>query len=227
MRKFGLSQEGLKSIACVTMLIDHISAVFAPWVGLRIVGRVAFPIYCFLLCEGVEHTRDPKRYALRLGIGAVLSEVPYDLLFFGGMTWMRSSVMVTLLLGLFAVLGIRRCEKSWGKMLAVVVAVSLAELLGTDYGGMGILLIVLFAIPMPGVARLALMAVMCCSSDGITMTVLDISVPIQVFALLALLPIGLYSGQKRTSSRVLQWGFYLFYPVHLLALLVVRGTVWS
>ena len=60
MRKF-LSQEWLKVIACFTMLADHIGAVFFPrlyW--LRIVGRLAFPIYCFLLAEGAAHTGNPK-----------------------------------------------------------------------------------------------------------------------------------------------------------------------
>ena len=51
-KKRGLSQEGLKLIACVTMLIDHIGAAFVPVLWLRVVGRIAFPIYCFLLAEG-------------------------------------------------------------------------------------------------------------------------------------------------------------------------------
>ena len=52
-KKTGLSQEGLKLIACVTMLIDHIGAAFVPsMLWLRVVGRIAFPIYCFLLAEG-------------------------------------------------------------------------------------------------------------------------------------------------------------------------------
>lgn len=86
MPKRGLSQETLKIIACVTMLLDHIGATFCPGIGLRIVGRIAFPIYCFLLAEGVHYTHSPKKYGLRLLIGALLSEIPFDLLFFGELT---------------------------------------------------------------------------------------------------------------------------------------------
>lgn len=59
-----LSQESLKLIACVTMLLDHIGAVFLPgyytYYALRILGRLSFPIYCFLLVEGAHHTRNPS-----------------------------------------------------------------------------------------------------------------------------------------------------------------------
>ena len=79
--KKGISQEGLKILACLTMLLDHIGAVFVRGYTLRIIGRIAFPIYCFLLVEGVLHTKNPRRYGLRLGIGLLLSEIPFDLLF--------------------------------------------------------------------------------------------------------------------------------------------------
>ena len=115
MKRFGMSQEMLKLIACMTMLIDHIAAVLVipsdaamlagdttvAWVHvvMRGIGRVAFPIFCFLLVEGAHHTRNPRKYALRLSLGMVLSEIPFDLAFFGRLTWAHQSVMVTLLLG--------------------------------------------------------------------------------------------------------------------------------
>ena len=92
MRKHGLSQEGLKLLACVTMLIDHIGATLVLrmlqtmsvrneqyyllvgiYYTMRIIGRVAFPIYCFLLVEGAYHTRNPKKYGMRLFVGMLLS----------------------------------------------------------------------------------------------------------------------------------------------------------
>lgn len=112
MKKSGLSQEMLKIIACVTMLIDHVGAtvvesqffvtpfdgIYYLYFAMRIIGRVAFPIYCFLLAEGAHYTHDPRRYALRLFVGALLSEPGFDFALFGGWTWEHQSVMVTLLL---------------------------------------------------------------------------------------------------------------------------------
>ena len=80
----GLSTFQLKWIAIITMLIDHIGAVLFPYeLGYRIIGRIAFPIFCFLIVEGFSHTRDVRRYMVRLGIFALISELPYDLAFHG------------------------------------------------------------------------------------------------------------------------------------------------
>ena len=78
----------LKLIAIITMLIDHIAAVLIPsdtmlWLVMRCIGRLAFPIFVFLLVEGFHHTRDVKKYLLRLGAFALISEVPFDLAFYG------------------------------------------------------------------------------------------------------------------------------------------------
>ena len=100
MQKRGLSQEGLKLIACITMLVDHIGAVFFPFTAwFRIIGRIAFPIYCFMLAEGVYHTKNPRKYGLRLLIGALLSEALYDCTFYGGFNWHYQNVMLALLIG--------------------------------------------------------------------------------------------------------------------------------
>ncbi|MCI9067722.1 MAG: conjugal transfer protein TraX, partial [Lachnospiraceae bacterium] len=80
-----LNGRTLKWIAVVTMFIDHLGIVLSPgvstevWRTMRIVGRIAFPIFCFLLVEGFYHTRDVKKYLLRLGAFALVSELPFDL----------------------------------------------------------------------------------------------------------------------------------------------------
>ena len=215
------SQEGLKLLACITMLIDHIGATIIPDLNLRIIGRLSFPIFCFLMVEGIWHTRNVKKYGLRLAIGALLSELPFDLLFFGGFTWTHQSVMVTLLLGLLAVYWGRK-QKNY--LLPFAVCFLAAEFLGTDYGGWGVAMIVMFAVtkelPHRFWLQLLGMALIFWCMGSYAVPFGGIRIPIQFFALPAMIPIGLYSGEKLTRNPVAQWAFYLFYPVHLTILLL-------
>ena len=211
--KRGISQEMLKLIACVTMLMDHVGAVFFPgeleW---RLVGRMAFPIYCFLMAEGMARTSNVKKYGLRLAIGAVLAEMPFDLLFFGKPTLAHQSVMVTLLLGYGMVLLMEKFPKF---QLFVLFAAGLAaELLATDYGALGIYMIWMFVMtkemPRRNLLQTVLLAAGTWAINGYW---------VQMFAVAAMVPIALYHGRKAGHSKVIQWMFYLFYPVHL-------GILW-
>ena len=236
--KRGFSQEALKLIACITMLIDHFAAVvllsLTPrtqtivdlYYILRIIGRFAFPIYCFLLAEGAHYTRNPKKYALRLAIGAVLSELPYDLAFEGGWTMGSQNVMITLLLGFCALEMMKRCPRLWQKVLIVLPFALAAKWLNTDYGAKGVLLIALFALTrdMPRKTLLQALGIWFVFSPNHAMMLNwlgGISWTIQEHAVLAILPIAFYSGEKRSSNKALQWVFYLFYPVHLTVLYLV------
>ena len=212
----GLSQEWLKVIACVTMLMDHIGAAFFPWaLWWRIVGRMAFPIYCFLLAEGLARTRDMKRYGQRLAFGAVLAEIPFDLLFFGGLTLAHQSVMVTLLIGYFMVLWMRRFPR-W-KMFALCICALTAEMLCTDYGALGVMTIGLFVLTRDMEHRLLFqifgLMVLNWTLNGYWL---------QMFAVAAIIPIALYNGTKSSHSKAIQRGFYLFYPLHMLVLLLLQ-----
>ena len=101
MKKRGLlCQEWLKGIACLTMLIDHTAVVFGLPMWLRVIGRLAFPLYCFLIAEGIAHTGNAGKYFLRLGIMAVLSEPIYDFVLYGNRNiWLHQNVLWLLLLG--------------------------------------------------------------------------------------------------------------------------------
>lgn len=222
--RWGLSQEGLKLVACVSMLLDHIGAVFLPgyytYYTLRIIGRIAFPIYCFLLAEGAFYTRNRRKYALRLGIGAVLSELPFDLAFYGGVTLAHQSVMLTLLLGLGA-LSLGRNRHPAIRILITLLLAGAAEWLNTDYGAWGVLMIAAF-----GLSReisgskwitAGLLAAICLMMDSARVPFLG-NVPIELFALGAMVPIALYSGEKRTAGKGIGRAFYSCYPLHLLVL---------
>lgn len=226
MTKRPLSQEGLKFLACAIMLLDHIGATLIPWGTLRIIGRLAFPIFCFLLAEGAHYTRNPRNYLLRLGIGAILSELPFDLALFGSWSWRHQSVMVTLLLGAMALLAMKQMTRPLLKVLVLLLFACLADFMNTDYGGAGVLMIGLFGLTWERkygwVIQLLGMYLICrWIIPGGVVWFIDRYVFIEIFAILALIPIWLYSGKKSTSSRVVQWAFYLFYPVHLWILYLI------
>lgn len=243
MKKRGLSQESLKTIACVSMLLDHFGLIvvlncFHQATGvqkgtlldlyelLRIIGRLAFPIYCFLLTEGAFYTRDPKRYGLRLLIGALLAEVPFDLAIFGGITWAHQSVMVTLLLGFVMLEVMKKCPNLPVKLLTVSLFAVVANALNTDYGAKGICVVALFALTRELSHKRVwqFLGLWCIFSPNHLMALNWIggfTVTMQELAVLALVPISLYTGRKAAGSSVLQWGFYLFYPVHLMVLYLI------
>ena len=235
MRKKILSQESLKLIACLTMFIDHFGHAIVPvlpvphmvelYYACRIIGRIAFPIYCFLLAEGMRHTRSPQKYILRLSLGILLAELPFDILFEGGFTWAYQSVMVTLSLGAVMLLCMEKIQKKGLKLLLVLPFAVLAELAKCDYGGWGIVMIALFAlIDRSSLQAVALLLVNACMESA-ALPILGIPISVQLFASAAMIPISLYSGQKLSHNRVLQWAFYLFYPFHLLILWIILALV--
>lgn len=238
-----LSQEWLKGIACVTMLIDHLGYIAFPQVlWMRMVGRLAFPIYCFLLTEGMVHTHSRPVYMLRLLLTGILSEFAFDLAFYRGFTWEKQSVMVTLLIGAAMLWGMELVKKLLKKplsmlenknrylgILAEAVAMGLVffpfhYIIGrfqSDYGWKGIFLIAMFAItrrmPLKNLIRAACMIWLARVSSSLV-NFAGVVIRFQLPAVLALVPIALYSGKKLTRNRALQWSFQLFYPVHLLIL---------
>lgn len=241
--KKGISQEGLKLIACATMLIDHIGyeiiyplysrsvVIYEPgllynlYLLCRCIGRISFPIFAFLLVEGIRRTGNRKAYALRLALGAMLAEVPYDLLVSGEVFWQQQSVMVTLLLGFLAVIAMEKCPTLAWKPVAVIPFALLAEIFMADYGWAGVALIALFDLSRemyrPNLVRLGGMIVLFHYMSSYVFQIGGFSVPMQVLGALAMLFIANYDGRKLTRSKAAQWAFYLFYPVHMLLLWAV------
>lgn len=222
-KKGALCQEALKLVACVTMLIDHTAVVFGLPMWLRMIGRLAFPIYCFLITEGIAHTGSPGRYFLRLGIMAVISEPIYDFVLYGGRSpRAHQNVLWLLLLGAVMAEGMGRVKQPVWKVLLIVPCYFIADALHLSYGGNGILLMALFALTRELPGGKWIQAVGMVLINGImpsaNIRMFGLSVSVQLFGALAMVPIALYSGQKRTRSKAISWGFYIFYPLHLLAL---------
>lgn len=221
-----LSQETLKVIACLSMLIDHFSAIFYWRIPLRSIGRLAFPIYCFLLAEGVAHTRNHKKYGMRLLIGMILSELPYDLAFYHRWTIWENSVMVTLFLAFLALECMRLTDDLLVKMLVSVPFALAAEWMHTDYGAWGVVMVAVFGIfrgmPHERVHQTIWLFLVCAAMKSLRVPVLGMKIPIELFAVFAMIPISFYSGRKTENSKVIQWLFYLFYPAHLALFWAVR-----
>ena len=125
--RFSLSAAALHILAMVLMLMDHLWATLLPaqdW--LTCAGRLAFPIFAFMAVEGYFHTHSFRKYALRLALFAVLSEVPFDLMYGG--TWfypVHQNVIWTLLLGLLGIHlmeTVRKKQKTWLYLLTALLA---------------------------------------------------------------------------------------------------------
>lgn len=200
----------LKLLAMLAMTADHIGAVFFPEIPLlRWIGRLAMPVLCFFIGEGLRHTRSPRRYLLRLTGFALLSELPFDLAFYGGIEWGHQNVYFTLALGLLALWAIQsRGMEGW--LLALTAALA-AELLDCDYGMYGVLLILLLdRFHRARSEQLAGAALLNLAFFGLQT---------QTLSLIALPLLWLYNGKRGRDDRRL---FYLYYPAHLCVLGILR-----
>ena len=198
----------LKCIAIVSMALDHTGAVLYPsQIWLRCLGRIAFPIFCFLIVEGFFHTHDVRRYMGRLGVFALISEIPYDLAFRGvPLEYDHQNVFFTLLIGIGMMVLLERNREWPVKAVILLLAMWLAVLIRSDYNFRGILLIFVFYIFHES-RWLAVTA-------GGFWNFLYQGV-IQKYGVLSVLPLALYNGER---GRKMKYFFYIFYPVHLLLL---------
>lgn len=231
----GLSAAALKCLALLLMLLDHTWATVASdHMWLTYVGRLAFPIFAFQIAEGFLRTSDRKRYARRLLLFALLSEIPFNYLMAAGPIYpFHQNVMFTLLLGLLTIGSIEalRQKRTWRALLVCLLQVALYLLLATlllvDYGALGVLTVVVFYLfpgfPFAWIGQLVGMVFLHITAFKGEMLLISIfghtvSFPTQGFAVLALLPIWLYNGKKGRGGKALQWGTYIFYPLHMLVL---------
>lgn len=219
------------------MLCDHLWAtVLSRYDWLTWVGRLAFPIFAFMLVEGYFHTRDLKKYLGRLLFWAVLSEVPFNLMYAGSPIYpFHQNVLWTFLLGLLCVDFIEKTRRKGKPLLTLVVFLATAAVgyvLGfltmADYFGYGIWTVLVFYLfrGRNWWCLLGQFAGLCWIN---VVLIGGLSVPIQIFgheiffvqqamACLALVPIWLYRGKQGPHNKIIQTGFYAFYPVHMLVL---------
>ena len=212
----GLNTFTLKIIAIVSMLVDHIGLVFFPEVMMfRIIGRISFPIFAYVLAEGIYYTKDITKYMLRLGIFALLSEIPYDLAVMGSvLEFSHQNVFFTLFFAVLMFWAYKKIEHQGLKTGALVVifliGIFACQYLNTDYSDIGILLI--FAFYMYRDKKVGKLVIAGALFLGLTGG-------LQLYAFLALPLIALHNGEQGPKIKTF---FYLFYPMHLLILYIVH-----
>ena len=228
-----ISGSGLKVLAMTAMLLDHLTAYLwndvpamtatlfvtdgvavTPNVLLRAFGRLAFPIFAFLVAEGFCHTGNKVRYLIGLLVLAFLSEVPWQLCSTGASAGDYHNVVFTLALGVAVLLAVT-AEGTVPRGLRYAVAfgcVALAAYGGADYGALGVGFVVLcFALR----ERAALRAV--------AGTCVLSAFPMGLLAGLAFIPISAYDGTRGfIRGPWLKYLFYVFYPAHLLVIYLIR-----
>lgn len=239
----------LKLLAMLTMLVDHIGVIFfnyAQYRYLRLIGRLAFPLFCFGVAEGLAHTRDRKKYAIRLAIFALISEIPYDIGFKGTLFYFEDqNVMFVFLM---AVLGIwiyeqpglisgwiRKLEKNNAtyayqyadevvRMFVLAACAGLAYVMKADYGAMGVLLVycMYFSRKCNRWVRTGISAVAAFLLVGVAFGLsngyLLYNTQNGLCAAAGMLFVGLYNGKRGPNMK---WLFYVFYPAHLLILRLI------
>lgn len=222
-----LTSNTLKVIAVAAMFFDHFCSVFAEgypvfleW--LRVPGRLSAPLMCYLIAEGYWHTHDLKKYMGRLFLFAVLSHFPY-VLYYHLTWWKATSVIWTLFLGLLALTAARQPHMPFPLKLAAVGGCCLLAY-PADWNYVGVLWILYFGLYHRSFGRqMASFALI-----GLFLHVLPNLFHFgwehlyQCGIFLAIPLLACYNGRRGRRSRVIKWGFYLFYPLHLLLLLGLR-----
>lgn len=230
--RYGLSGSTLKLVACVTMLIDHTGAAVvntmmsanrlrttdpAMWQTLsslyskmRLVGRLAFPIFCFLIVEGFFHTRSVKNYCQRLFLFALVSEFPFDFALKASVPyWRKQNVYFTLLIGLLCLYLLEELRgMPWIQFFAVAASMYLSDALMTDYNFKGVFLIVMLYF---------------FHDHRLYQSVVGAaSIAWERFAPLSFVLCFFYNGKRGLRLR---YFFYLFYPVHLVVLGIIKHLI--
>lgn len=224
-----LSGSGLKLLAVVSMLVDHLAVfvwirdpwvithlftignrVITPYLLMRCFGRLAFPIFAFLIVEGFIHTRSRKRYGLNLGIFALISEIPWNLIHCGSWHYMGQNVFFTLLFGFLGLCAIEYYKEDIKKMaIALLGLLAVTIVFRADYGCAGYGFILLLYVLRDNLLLKAVIG--------------SCALPGRWVAGSAFIPISMYNGKRGfIKGSFGKYCFYAFYPVHLLVLYLIN-----
>jgi TraX protein len=198
----------IKWIAIVTMIVDHIGLFFFPHLpALRIIGRLSFPLFAWLIANGAKHTTNIVKYLSRLYFFALFSQGPF---FMANVTidpkFSGVNVLGTLFLGLAAIYIIKgtKDKRIWG--LVTIICALIAQYIQTDYGGFGVVSVVLFYVFYDNFLELV--------TSQLILVLAQIffiqSNSFEITSLLSLIIIKFYNNEEGIRMK---YFFYLFYPV--------------
>ncbi|MDE6914907.1 MAG: conjugal transfer protein TraX [Lachnospiraceae bacterium] len=222
--RFGISAAVLKWLAVISMVIDHFACAVYPYIqghnaevykALRGIGRIAFPIYCFLLVEGFFYTKNVWKYLRNLVLFAAISEIPFNMAVFGHVFYPKGqNVYWSLALGICAMILLKRFEgfamrQIFLQAAVIVLFLFLGEHLEVDYHWKGIAYIILFYYLRNLRFRQSVTAI-----AGAAAFVLY-----ERAAVFAFLLVYLYNGKR---GRQFKYLFYGIYPLHLLVFGLLR-----
>lgn len=204
----------IKIIALITMLIDHTGAIIFPkLIILRIIGRIAFPLFAYSLVEGYIHTSNREKYFKRLVIFAITSQIPFSLIYPGIL-----NIGFTLILAFIALLVIDLIKVNKKNMLnytSLVMILIIANAVNVDYGAYGVLIVLLLYVFKDNLKL--------CS---VFLFIISLQNTIQLYMLVAI-PLIVYFNDtyKFKSIKLPKQVYYYFYPIHLIVLYVIQSII--
>jgi len=213
----------LKITAIISMFLDHINWIFNKSINMfSYIGRLAFPIFAFQASIGYSHTKNIKKYIIRLFIFALLSQIPFSLYF----NIDDLNVIFTILFGIISIFIYEKCTSKkllpLG-LLAVTFIGFLSELLKTDFGCYGVFLIFLFYIAKNNkivtIIGFFLLTTLFFFNKMLLYGIQETIIYRYIFTLLSLIPILLYNQKE---GRKIKYLFYFFYPLHLVLLYLIK-----
>lgn len=241
-KRFEVTSFALHILAMALMLCDHLWATVVPgneW--LTCIGRIAFPIFAFLIVEGYFHTKDRKAYVKRLVIFALISELPFNLMMGGIFNPVHQNVLWTFLIGIGLIRLIEQARQK--KTVRMWILAALGVLLGcavglfgmVDYMHFGVLTVLVFYLFRGRRWWCFLGQVVCLAVINLELMG-GFVYPFELFgrewllhrqgfALLALIPIWLYRGKQGPYNKTLKYIYYAFYPVHILILVLLAFLI--
>lgn len=230
----------IKIIALVFMFIDHAGKMCFPAIAeMRLLGRIAFPLYCWCLVVGACHTRSMGRYALRIALIGLLSQPLYMVAL--NHTYNQYNIFLTLLLALMGLWGLKE-KRFLSHIWAPVLALAAAQLLGVDYGWRGVMLVFLLYAARERTSAIAAVMIAFClywggssasmtSFFGLSVNPLTRSQlgslisPFLKLQTLALLSLPFMLIPMKLRLKLPTWLGYALYPLHLVLLIVLEGLM--